>query len=87
VEAVSISIELRPEVEKRLNQEATAKGVSVEAFVEDLIEQQVARPHEAPRVDMEELDRVLDALPEGSEDRPAPPPEAYTRESIYQEHD
>ena len=81
-----ISIELKPEVEEPLGREASAKGVSVEAYVEDLIEQQVTRPREASRIDLEELDRVLDALSEGSENNAAPPPEAYTRESIYQEH-
>lgn len=82
-----ISIELKPEVEERLGREASARGVSVEAYVEDLIERQVTRPREgASHIDLEELDRVLNALSEGSEDRPAAPPEAYTRESIYQEH-
>lgn len=78
-----ISIELKPEVEERLGREAAAKGVSVEAYVEDIIEQQVIRPHEASRIDLKELDRILDALSEGSDERPAPPPEAYTRERIY----
>lgn len=82
-----ISIELKPEVEERLGREATAKGLSVEAYVENLIERQVSRPHGGGGyVDMEEVDRVLDALSEGLEGRPAPPPEAYTREGIYQEH-
>jgi hypothetical protein len=84
---MSISIELKPEVEERLGREASAKGVSVEAYVEDLIERQVSRPGEvAPNVDMEEVERVLDALSEGSEGRHAPAPETYTRESIYLEH-
>jgi hypothetical protein len=83
-----IHLELKPEVEERLGREASAKGVSVEAYVEDLIERQVAGQSEGTyRVDMEEVDRVLDALSEGSEVRPAPPPEAYTRESIYRDHD
>lgn len=83
-----IHLELKPEVEERLGRETSAKGVSVEAYVEDLIERQVTDPREiTPRVDIEEVDRVLDALSEGSEDRPAPPPEAYTRESIYRDHD
>ena len=83
-----INIELKPDVEERLGREASAKGLSVEAYVEDLIERQVADPREVtPRVDMEEIDRVLDALSEGSEDRLAPLPEAYTREAIYREHD
>ncbi len=83
---MSISIELKPEVEERLEREASAKGVSVEVYVEDLIERQVSRPSEgASNVDMEEVDRVLDALSEGSEGCPVPPPETYTRESIYLE--
>ena len=83
-----ISIELKPEVEERLGREAKAVGLSVEAYVEDLIERKISGPREgaAPGVDIEELDRVLDALSEGSEGRPAPPPESYTRESIYREH-
>lgn len=82
-----ISIELKLEVEERLGREAPAKGLSVKAYVEDLIERQVSRPREdAPGVDMEEVDRVLDGLSEGSEGRPAPPPEAYTHEGIYHDH-
>jgi hypothetical protein len=84
---MTISIELKPEVEERLGREASAKGLSVEAYVEDLIERQVSRPREeSSRVDIEEVDRVLDALSEGSEDRSTPPPEVYTREDIYLEH-
>jgi len=83
-----IHLELKPEVEERLGREASAKGVSVEAYVEDLIERQVSGQSEGTyRVDMREVDRVLDALSEGSEVRPAPPPEVYTRESIYRDHD
>lgn len=85
---MSIHLELKPEVEERLGREASAKGVSVEAYVEDLIERQVSGQSEGTyRVDMEEVDRVLDALSEGSGDRTVPPPEAYTRESIYRDHD
>ncbi|MDQ3816673.1 MAG: hypothetical protein M3362_03150 [Acidobacteriota bacterium] len=83
-----IHLELKPEIEERLGREASAKGVSLEAYVEDLIERQVSVRHEGTyRVDMEEVDRVLDALSEGSGERTAPPPEAYTRESIYRDHD
>ena len=71
-----ISIDLKPEVEERLGREASAKGLSVEAYVEDLIERQVSRPREGtPRVHMEEVDRVLDALSEGSEGLLAAAPE------------
>lgn len=83
-----IRIQLKPEVEERLGRKAEALGMSVEAYVEDLIGWQVSRSYEgAHRIDLEEIDRLLDELSEGAEVRPAPPPEAYTRESIYREHD
>jgi hypothetical protein len=83
-----IHLELKPEVEERLGRAAEAVGLSVEAYVEDLIERQVTGPRErSPRVDMKEVDRVLDSLSEGVEGSPALPPKVYTREGIYREHD
>lgn len=82
-----ISIELKPEVEERLGREAQAVGLSVEAYVEDLIEQQVSRPHKTFHVDSKEIDQFLDSLAEGSGDLPALQPAAHTRETIYQDHD
>lgn len=84
---MSISIELKPEVEERLEREAAARGVSVESYVERLIEQQFSMPSKTPHVGADEVDQLLDSLAEGSDDRPVLPPEAYTRESIYQDHD
>ena len=81
-----ISIELKPEIEERLEQEAAAKGVSVESYVEALLEQQVSRPHKTSRIGAEEIDHVLDSLAEGSAERPVLPSEAYTREGIYHDH-
>ena len=76
---MSISIELRPEIKELLEQEAAAKDVSVESYVEELIEQQVSHPHKASHIGSEEIDEVLDSLAEGSDDRPVLQPEAYTR--------
>jgi predicted DNA-binding protein len=83
---MSISIELKPEVEELLEQEAAAKGVSVESYVEELIEQQISQPHKTSYIGSEEIDHLLDSLAEGSDGRPVLQPEAYSRESIYQDH-
>jgi predicted DNA-binding protein len=83
---MSISIELKPEIEERLEQEAAAKGVSVQSYVEELLEQQVSQTDKISHAGAEEIDHVLDALAEGSENRPVLPSEAYTRESIYHDH-
>lgn len=60
---MSISLELKPEVEELLEQEAAAKGVSVESYVEELIEQQVSQPHKTSLIGSEEIDQVLDLWP------------------------
>ena len=83
---MSINIELKPEVEEKLEQEAAARGVSVETYVGDLIERQFSRTDSTSQPSAEELDRLLDSLAEGSEDRPVLPAEAYTRESIDHDH-
>jgi hypothetical protein len=55
--------------------------------VDDLVERLVTRSHEGGScIDIEEIDRVLGTLSEGSEGHPAPPSEVYTREDIYLEH-
>ena len=58
----------------------------MESYVEELIEQQVSQPHKTSQIGSEEIDQVLDSLAESSEDWPVLQPEAYTRESIYQDH-
>lgn len=67
---MSINIDLKPEIEELLEQEAAVKGVSVESYVEELIEQQVSKPHKTSHISAEEVDHVLDSLAEGSDDRP-----------------
>lgn len=84
---MSISIELKPEIEEILEQKAAAKGLSVESYVEELIEQQVSQPYKTSHIGSEEIDQVLDSLAEGSDDRPVLQPDAYTRESIYHAYD
>jgi hypothetical protein len=83
---MSINIELKPEIEELLKQKAAAKSISIESYVEELIEQQVSRPHINSHIGLEEIDQILDSLAEGLDDRSILRPEAYTRESIYQDH-
>jgi hypothetical protein len=86
MKAMSISIKLKPEIEERVEQEAAARGVSVESYVEEMIEQQVSLPHKTSHVGPEEIDQVLASLAEVSDDPPVLQPEAYMHESIYQDH-
>jgi hypothetical protein len=83
---MSISIEVNPEALERLEQAAAARGLSVELYVEDLIEQYFSQPDKISGIGTEEIDHLLDSLAKGSEDRPTSPAETYMRESIYHNH-
>ncbi len=80
---MTISIQLEPEVETSLLARAQAQGMTLDAFVQSLIKGSVAGPQPPPMSD-EEFEAALDELAEGSENLPVLPPEATTREGIYE---
>jgi post-segregation antitoxin (ccd killing protein) len=66
--------------------EAKARGLSLEAYVQEILEQQLARPIKAQRRTPEEIRKWLDSLAQFSDKIP-PLPETISREWIYQDHD
>lgn len=82
---MNVTLTLKPETEEHVVAQAAALGVPVESYLQQVIEQ--TTPQHPPQSSIEEFERMLDALAEGSEDRPILPPEAFTRESIYGDHD
>ena len=81
-----VTLELAPEVEQRMLAQAASRGISLEAYVQSLIEAAalVAAPDDAT---VEEFEADMDAFSEGTEHLPVLPPEAFTREGIYEDHD
>ena len=70
-----------------LAEEAKSRGLSLEAFVQEILAQQLARPAETrqPRT-AEEIRIWLDSLAQFSDKIP-PLPETISRDWIYQDHD
>jgi post-segregation antitoxin (ccd killing protein) len=66
--------------------EAKARGLSLEAYVQEILEQQLTRPIKAQRRTPEEIRKWLDSLAQFSDKIP-PLPETISREWIYQDHD
>jgi hypothetical protein len=82
---MTVQVELRPEVAASITEEAKARGLSVEHYVQQVIEDQVGlseRPHDPQRVEA-----MLDKLAEMGEGLPPLSDYALTRESIYEDHD
>lgn len=83
-----ITLELTPNVAARLAAQAQARGLSLDTYVRNLIEEQAAAvDHRAQHMPLEQFEAELDALAADSETLPYLPAEALTRESFYQDHD
>src|SRR5437588_235765 len=79
---MTVTLELKPEIEHRIMEGAAAQGVSVEAYLTSLIEggalwldPGVTTP--------EQFEADMDLLAEGSERLPVLSPDALSRENIY----
>lgn len=81
-----VTLELAPEVEQRIIAQAASRGVSLEAYLKSLIEAAalIVAPDDGT---LDEFEADLDAFSEGTERLPVLPPEAFTREGIYRDHD
>jgi hypothetical protein len=80
---MTITLELEPELEQRVLAQAAANGVSPEAYLLSVIEE-AAPPSPPELTTLEQFEAALDAFSEGTEALPVLPPEAFTRESIYE---
>jgi hypothetical protein len=84
---MTITLELTPHVAASLAVQAQARGVSLDTYVRNLIEEQAAAvDHREQLMTLEPFEAELDALAADSETLPYLPPEALTRESFYQDH-
>jgi hypothetical protein len=82
---MTLTLQLKPEVEERLLAHAQAQGVSLETYVAGMIEAQVlSAPKRRPS--LEEFEADLESIADGTDDIPVLPPEALTREAIYGDH-
>ena len=86
---MTVTLELKPEVEERIIAEAKARGLSVEDYIQQELEAKVLTPERAEQLPYEEwLQKWNEWL--GSHDYIKAPPlsdEAISRESIYRERE
>ncbi len=83
--SMTITLELKPDIEEQLAAQARARGVPLDAYVQSLIENVVRRPAR-PAGNGQQLRATLDTLAEMGRDLPELSPEALSRESIYRDH-
>jgi hypothetical protein len=78
---MEIRIDLTPQMEAGLSAQAQMQGMSVNAYVQSMIER-IAAQRSATDLSLEDFEAGLDELAAASDNLPVLPAEAYTRESI-----
>jgi hypothetical protein len=85
---MTITINIKPETEAELARQAEMHGMDVPAYAATILEQ-ATKPTESLVTDssIEEFEKSLDRIAQFSDKIPALPDEAFSRESIYRDHD
>ena len=85
---MTITIKIKPETEAELARQAEIHGMDVPAYAVTILEQ-ATKPAEPQVTDrsIEEFEQSLDRIAQFSDKIPALPDEAFSRESIYRDHD
>jgi len=83
---MTVRLELKPDIEANLAAQARARGVALDAYLQEVIED-LGRTKAAPPASLQDLRATLDALAEMGRDLPHLPSSAFSRESNYQDHD
>lgn len=82
-----IIINIKPEAQAQLTHQASAHGVQPEAYAASLLEDAVQIGTSAKTLMQNQLDRTLRELGQFSHQIPLLSDEAFTRESLYRDHD
>lgn len=81
-----VRLELKPDIEANLAAQARARGITLDAYLQSVIED-AARTKAASAASLLDLRATLDTLAEMGKDLPHLPSSAFSRENIYQNHD
>ena len=83
---MTVRLELKPEIEAALAGQAKAKGIPLDAYLQNVIED-LAKTHGPATPDTESFRTALDRLAEMGKGLAHVPSSAFTRDSIYRDHD
>lgn len=84
---MSIVVDIKPEVQAELGRQAAARGVEVGAYAATLLEEAAQVSAGSKKLSQSQLDNTLRELAQFSHKIPLLPDEAFSRESLYRDHD
>lgn len=84
---MTITINIKPEIEAELASQAEVRGMDVPAYAASLLERAAKSRRSDVDRDLEEFEKSLDRIAQYSDKIPALPDEAFSRESLYRDDD
>jgi hypothetical protein len=84
---MTIIIDIKPEVQAELSRKAAAHGVDIGAYAASLLEEAAQVPDGSKKLTQNQLYKTLQELAQYSHKIPLLPDEAFSRESLYRDHD
>lgn len=84
---MTITVDITPEAQAELARQAAAYGRAIEAYAASLLEEAAHLPGSESRLSRDRLENTLREMAQFSHKIPSLPDEAFTRESLYQDHD
>ena len=84
---MTITVDITPEVQADPVRRAAAHGRAVEAYAATLLEEAAHLPAGGYRLSQDRLENTLREMAQFSHKIPALPDQAFTRESLYRDHD
>jgi hypothetical protein len=84
---MSIIINVTPDIETELTRQAAAHGVDLDAYAATLLEEAAHMGAASKKLSPDQLDRTLQELAQFTHKIPILPDEAFSRESLYRDHD
>lgn len=84
---MAFTFQLDPEMEKALAELAKSQGISINTYIQDLLERQIALRTADQKLSNEEFEAALDAMTIYSDKIPMLPLDAFKRDQIYRDDD
>ncbi len=84
---MSIIINIKPEAQEELSRQAAAHGLDINSYAASLLEEAAHVPAGGKTLSQSQLDNTLAELSQFSDKIPLLPDEAFSRASLYQDHD
>jgi hypothetical protein len=83
---MTVRLELKQDVEENLAAQARARGISLDAYLQSVIEH-LAQAQATSPPSPQDIEAALDALAEMRKGLPHLPSSAFSRKNIYKDHD